>query len=121
MSDIKITKVSSKKYEVFVVHNNISHCIYTIKRADTNRYIVRNMHGDVMVFPTLQDAKQLVRHGRPNGHLVIRDDAEECNNWISYFVKNTKGKKFNSQEESNVHMQKLAESWKAIAASWKCI
>jgi len=117
MSDIKIIKVSSKKYEVFVVHNDVSDLIYTIKRADTNRYIVRNMHGDVMVFPTLQEAKALVRHK----HHLVRDDAEECNNWISYFVKHTKGKKFKSQEESNEHMQKLAENWKAIAASWKCI
>lgn len=114
MNDIKITKVSSKKYEVFVVHKDVSHCIYTIKRADINRYIVRNMHGDVMIFPTLQDAKAFVRNQIPDGHRIPREDAKENTNWIAFFVKNTKGKKFKSQEESNAHMQSLAETWKTV-------
>jgi hypothetical protein len=114
MSNIKITKISSKKYEVFVVTEETTHCIYTIKRVDVNRYIVRNMHGDVMVFSSLQEAKEVVRGEVPNGHRVVSDHGKECTNWISYFVKNTKGKKFNSQEDSNAHMSKLAETWKTV-------
>lgn len=120
MSTIKITKISNKKYEVFVVTENHSHCIYTIKRVDSNRYIVRNMHGDVMVFPSLREAKELVRGEVPNGHPIKKSyidqiySMDKAKNWISFFSKHTKGKKFDSQEESNAHMAKLAETWKTV-------
>jgi len=99
---IKITKVSAKKYEVFAIDNEFSYLIYTIKRIDHTKYIVKSMHDDIIIFNSLSEAKAFLRLER----------TEEDVNWLSYFVRHTKGKRFESQEQSNNHMKMLSRRWK---------
>lgn len=109
---IKITKVSPRRYEVFVTENDFTYMIFTIKRKTCDKvsrdgqretkYIVRSMNDDVIIFETLADAKTFVRC----------EKTEEDVNWLSFFVRNTKGKKFENQKASNKHMKMLSTIWK---------
>lgn len=96
---IRITKVSARKYEVF--HHDEK--IYTIKRKATNRYIVRPQTtetDEMVIFETLGEAKDFVRC------VKYKDDE-----WLKFFTRYTKGKKFESQEDSNQHMVLLSKRW----------
>lgn len=95
---IQITKVSSKKYEV-ITHDTV---IYTIKRASANRYIIRSPNDDLIIMNSLKEAKDFVR----------AEKTEEDVNWLAFFVRHTKGKRFESKEESNKHMSMLSKRWK---------
>jgi hypothetical protein len=118
---IQITKVSSKKYEVFESGNDWSphqRPIYTIKRASANRYIIRGCPPsqtptsaggqggwnppDMIIMNSLKEAKDFVR----------AEKTEEDVNWLAFFVRHTKGKRFESKEESNKHMSMLSKRWK---------
>lgn len=99
---IQITKVSAQKYKVFVKEEDFITLIYTIKRINAEKYIVRNMYDDKVVFESLKEAKEYVRGAY----------TDKETNWLSFFVKHTKGKKFNSQKESNDHMSRLSKQWK---------
>jgi hypothetical protein len=113
---IQITKVSSKKYEVFESGDETP--IYTIKRVSSNRYIIRGCPPsktrtsaggqggwnppDMIIMNSLKEAKDFVR----------AEKTEEDVNWLAFFVRHTKGKKFESKEESNKHMSMLSKRWK---------
>lgn len=99
---IKITKVSPRRYEVFAIDENFTYMIYTIKRKSCDRYIVRSMYDDVMIFDSLEEAKAFVRY----------EKTEDDVNWMAFFVRHTTGKTFENQQESNNHMRLLSKRWK---------
>lgn len=99
---IKITKVSPRKYEVFATEDDFTYLIYTIKRKSCDRYIVRSMYDDMMIFTSLEEAKAFVRY----------EKTEEDVNWLAFFVRHTKGKTFGTKQESNDHMRLLSKRWK---------
>lgn len=96
----QIIKVSSKKYEVF----ENDELTFIIKRVDANKYIVRSINDDKVIMNSLQEAKEFVR-----GQSV----PQTADNWLSFFVRHTKGKKFESKEESNKHMSLLSKQWRS--------
>jgi hypothetical protein len=125
---IQITKVSSKKYEVFESETPI----YTIKRASANRYIIRGCPPsqnptsaggqggwnppDMIIMNSLKEAKDFVRaekmeeEGLSRRTEFVRETQDV--NWLAFFVRHTKGKRFESKEESNKHMSMLSKRWK---------
>lgn len=116
---IKITKVSSRKYEVFAIEDDFTHLIYTIKRITPDKYLVRSMFDDIIQFPTLQEAKSFVRgetqvSPKPLPPVEGTGGCNPPENWLSFFVKHTKGKKFETQKESNENMAVLSKRWKEI-------
>lgn len=98
---IKITKVSPRRYEVFAIDDNFTYLIYTIKRKSSDRYIVRSMNDDMIIFDTLEDAKKFVRW-----------EKTEDENWMAFFTRHTKGKKFENYEETKTNMKLLSTRWK---------
>lgn len=107
---IRITKVSSQKYHVFAHEDDFRYLIYTIKRVAPNRYIIRNMFDDVIIMNSLKEAKDFVK----------LEKTQEDVNWLSYFVRHTKGKKFVNQQESNKHMSLLSKRWNQYKQSQVC-
>lgn len=99
---INITKVSSRIYKVFAIDNDSSCLLYTIKRVNPDKYVVRSLHDDTITFSSLKDAKAFVRVEKKHEDL----------NWLDFFVKHTKGRTFKNQEESNNHMKLLSVRWK---------
>lgn len=102
---MKITKVSGRKYEVFDTHGTL---VYTIKRVHISKYIVRDMvhkSRPSAEFTSLVDAKAHIRN------------VDHSENWLQFFVRHTRGKKFDTKAESNDHMKQLADSWRKKSKS----
>lgn len=95
-TQMRINKVSSRRYEVF---NDEEEMVYIIKRIHCDRYSVRQVGSEdkPLSFCSLKDAKRYVRG--------IKET------WISFFQRHTRGRTFESQDASNENMRVLAEMW----------